>query len=307
MKTYLNKIKQNPWHIFLSLASRNLLDWLPDKQYLELMYRGSTGKKLNLKDPKSYNEKIQWLKLNDRKSYYTKLVDKYEVKKWVKEKIGKEYVIPTYGVWDSFDDIDFSKLPNQFVLKCTHDSGGLVIVKDKTQLEYEKARTKIEKCLNYNFYKYGREWPYKNVKPRIIAEQYMEDIVTGELRDYKYFAFNGECKAMFIATERQSLNSETRFDFFDMEGKYLPIVNIHPNADTPPQLPVNFELMKELACKLSMGLSQIRVDFYEVNGKVYFGELTFAHGTGFEPFYPDSWDYTFGSWIDLSIILESKN
>lgn len=272
---------------------------LNDETFLKLRYYAVFGKRLNLKNPKTYNEKLQWIKLYDRKPIYNRLVDKYEVKKYVEQIIGKEYIIPTLGVWNSFDEIDFNILPRKFVLKCTHDSGGLVICKDKYIFNKGAAKKRINASLNNNFYYTGREWPYKNVKPRIIAEQYMEDKETRELRDYKFFTFNGEVKALFIATDRGNPNVETKFDFFDTEFNHLHIINGHPNATTIPKRPVNFELMKELASELSRGLSEARIDFYEVNGSVFFGEITLFHWSGLVPFEPSEWDVIFGNWIKL--------
>ncbi len=284
---------------FLRLDGRKMLRILSDKTYLKICFRLKMNKKLDLKNPQTYNEKLQWLKLYDRKQEYSILVDKYDVKNKVASIIGEEYIIPTLGVWDRFSDIDFDALPNQFVLKCTHDSGGLVICKDKAKFDIEKAKKKIEKSLKGNYYWHGREWPYKSVKPRIIAEKFMEDDKTGELRDYKFFCFDGDVKCVFIATDRQSDKEETKFDFFDMEFNHLPFTNGHPNAKFAPSKPEQFELMKTLACKLSVGIPQSRVDFYEVNGKVYFGEITFFHWSGMKRFEPHEWDYTFGSWIKL--------
>ena len=275
---------------------------MSDKRYLSVLYRGVFGKKLNLDNPKTYSEKLQWLKLYDRRNIYSKMVDKIEVKQVVANIIGNEYIIPTIGTWDHFDEIDFDKLPNSFVLKCSHDSGGLVICPDKHKLDIKAAKKKIEKCLNKNFYWSGREWPYKDVKPRILAEEYMEDDDTHELRDYKFFAFDGVVKAMFIATERQSNNAETKFDFFDESFQHLPFTNGHPNAEVTPSKPINFELMKDLAKILSKGIPQVRIDFYEVNGKIYFGEITFSHWSGLVPFNPSIWDEIFGSWINLPLI-----
>ena len=275
---------------------------LPDELYLKLIYRIRVGKKLNLKNPKTYNEKLQWLKLHDRNPLYTTLVDKYEVKSYIAEKIGEEYVIPTLGVWERFEDIDFNSLPDQFVLKCTHDSGGLVICKDKKKLDIEEARKKITRCQGTNYYWHGREWPYKFVRPRIIAEQYMEDEKTQELRDYKFFAFNGTVRALFVASERQEKGTETKFDFFDADFNHLDFTNGHPNSTLTIEKPSSFDKMKELASILSVGFPQLRVDFYDVNGHVYFGELTFSHWSGLTPFSPDKWDDTFGSWIDLSLV-----
>ncbi len=272
---------------------------IPDKPYLKLRYRARFHQRLNLKNPRTFSEKIQWLKLYDRKPEYSMMVDKCEVKKYVANLIGEEYIIPTLGVWNSFDEIDFDALPNQFVLKCTHDSGGLVICTDKASFDIEAAKKKIEGSMKAKYYYHGREWPYKSVKPRIIAEQFMEDSTTKDLRDYKFFAFKGEAKLLFIATERQEKDSETKFDFFDMEFNHLDFRNGHPNADVTPTKPQNFDKMKELTEKLSVGIPHVRVDFYDVNGKVYFGELTFSHWSGLMPFEPHEWDEILGSWITL--------
>lgn len=288
-----------PDRALLYLLNTKLGYVFSDKTYLKIRYRLIMKKRLNLKNPKTYNEKLQWLKLYDHNPKYTEMVDKYAVKKYVADLIGEEYIIPTLGVWDSFDEIDFGALPDRFVLKCTHDSGGLVICDDKDKLDIESARAKIERSLKRNYYYHGREWPYKNVKPRIIAEQYMEDEKTNELRDYKFFAFDGEVKALFIATDRQKVGEETKFDFFDENFNHLDFTNGHPNADVLPQKPEKFEEMKILASKLSKGIPHVRVDFYEVNGRIYFGELTFSHWSGMVPFEPEEWDYTFGSWIKL--------
>lgn len=281
-----------------------LFAFIPDKIFLKIMYRIRMGKPLNLEDPKTFSEKLQWLKLYDRKPEYTMMVDKYEVKQYVAEKIGEEYIIPTLGVWNNFDDIDFNKLPNQFVLKCTHDSGGLVICKDKNVLNIDEARKKIERSLKSNFFWVGREWPYKNVKPRIIAEEYMEDESDHELRDYKFFAFDGIAKALFIATDRGDNEKDTKFDFFDMDFRHLNFTNGHPNAEILPHKPETFDEMKKIAEKLSAGIPQIRVDFYEVNGKAYFGELTFSHWSGMKPFDPEEWDRKFGDLIKLPFVNE---
>ena len=284
---------------FMHLTNRGFYNYLSDEKFLRKRFKARFGRDLDLENPKTFNEKLQWLKLYNRKPEYTRMVDKYEAKRYVAEKIGEEYIIPTLGVWDRFEDIDFDSLPNQFVLKCTHDSGGLVICRDKNSLDFKKARKKIEKSLKHDFYMRGREWPYKNVKPRIIAETYMQDEKTGELPDYKFFCFNGVPKALFIATERNVSGSETKFDFFDMDFNHIDVRNGHPNADVPPSKPMCFDKMRELAEKLSANIPHLRVDFYEVNGKVYFGELTFSHWSGFVPFEPEQWDHIFGSWLTL--------
>lgn len=276
-----------------------LLKWVPDKQYLQLYYFFKFKKCLNLKNPQTYNEKLQWLKLYDRNPEYTNLVDKYEVKACVEQKIGGDYIIPTLGVWDCVDDIDFDSLPNQFVLKCTHDSGGLVICKDKAKLEIAEAKKILEKSLKSNFYYIGREWPYKNAKPRIIAEMYMEDTETEELRDYKFYCFGGEPKVMLVASDRQTEGEESKFDFYDMDFRHLDFRRGHPNSLKPVKKPETFEAMRELAKQLSEGFHHVRVDLYEVNGKNYFGELTFFPGNGMTRFEPEEWDFKMGEWLVL--------
>ena len=291
---------ENPWRIAKSLARRGLLDSISDKAYLSAMYRAAFGKKLNWDAPKTYNEKLQWLKLYDRNPIYCKMVDKYEAKQFVSDRIGSQYVIPLLGgPWNSFEEIDFDALPEQFVLKTTHDCGGVVICKDKKEFDYGAVKGFLEKHLRTNYYLSHREWPYKDVKPRIFAEKYMLDTKTEELRDYKFFCFAGVPKMMFIASERQSKEQETKFDFYDMEFNHLPFTNGHPNSVYPPVKPENFDRMKELAAILSEGIPQVRVDFYESNGQLYFGELTFSHWSGFVPFDPEEWDEIIGSWITL--------
>ena len=200
----------HPRKILTQLGVRGLFNWMPDKQYIKMIFRSEMGYPLNLDKPKTYNEKLQWLKLYDHNPLYCSLVDKYEVKGYVAERIGDDYIIPTLAIWDSVNDIAFDKLPDRYVLKCTHDSGSIVICKGKESFDYEAAKKKLEKCLAKSFYKSGREWPYKNLKPRIIAEKYMEDPDTDELRDYKFFCFDGNIKAMFIATDRQSKDKTPR-------------------------------------------------------------------------------------------------
>lgn len=291
-------IKQQLCRAFLWGASVLHLDgMIPDKWYLQMLYRRVFDKKLDLENPKGYNEKLFWMKLYDRRPEYTTMVDKYAVKKYVADIIGEEYIIQTLGVWDRTEDIEWDKLPNQFVLKCTHDSGGLVICRDKSKLNKDDAIKKLQKSLKSDYYKAGREWPYKNVPRRIIAEKYMEDKSVGELPDYKFFCFDGVVKALFIGTERGT--GDVKFDYFDADFNHLDLVQIHPMSGKDLPKPQHFEKMKELASELSKGLPQVRVDFYNINGKIYFGELTFFHHGGVIPFHPESWDYTFGSWIQL--------
>lgn len=275
----------------------NTARFVPDKLYLSILFRHRLGYNMDWDNPKTFNQKLQWLKLNDRRPEYTRMVDKYEAKKYVADIIGEEYVIPTIGVWNTVDEIDFDALPMQFVLKCTHDSGGIVVCKDKSRLDIAEAKKKLKKGLKTNFYWQSREYPYRGVKPRIIGEKYMEDN-SGELRDYKFFCFDGEPKFMFVASDRMKAD-DTKFDFFDMDYNHLPFTNGHPNAAKSPRKPETFEQMKQLAAKLSQGIPHMRVDFYDVAGHVYFGEMTFFHWSGMTPFEPEEWDYKFGEYLQL--------
>lgn len=280
---------------------------LPDKLHIKARYALKMGKKLNLENPQTFNEKLQWLKLYDRKPIYTAMVDKYEVKQYIAERIGEEYIIPTLGVWDRFDDIDFNVLPNKFVLKCTHDSGGLVICKDKSVFDKAAAKKKIEKSLKRNYFLIHREWPYKNVKRRIIAEKYMEDSKTSELRDYKFYCFNGEPKFLYVS-EGLADHSTAKLSFLNMDWTFAPFRrNDFQNFDNLPEKPQNYENMCELAGQLSKNIPFLRVDLYEINGKIYFSELTFSPGAGFTKFYPEQWDYTLGEWIKLPEKEDIKN
>lgn len=301
----MNKIKKLFYYLFNDRSKIKLLilcklsRCYSDEKFLKRLFKLRMGKELNLDNPQTFSEKLQWLKLNNRQPVMCDMVDKVEAKKYVANLIGEEYIIPTLGVYNSVDEIDFEALPNQFVLKCTHDSGGLVICKDKSKLDIAASKKKLAKSLKCNYYYQNREWPYKNLTPRIIAEQYMEDESGYELKDYKFFCFDGEVKALFIATDRGVENEETKFDFFDTDFNHLPFTNGHPNALRKINKPAGFEEMKQLASKLSTGHPHLRVDFYDINGKIYFGELTFYHWSGTMPFEPEEWDYTFGSWIKL--------
>ena len=298
-KDTLKKWIDNPWKIGVSFARRGWLNFLPDKAYLSILYRANFKKKIDWKNPKTFNEKLQWLKLYDRNPIYCDMVDKYAAKEFAAERIDSAYIVPALaGPWNSFDEINFDVLPDQFVLKSTHDCGGVFICKDKKSIDYQKAKHFLEKHLQRNYYLNCREWPYKNVRPRIFAEEYLAAL-EGDLRDYKFFCFNGEPKLMFIASERQLADSETKFDFYDMDFNHLPIINGHPNATIAPKQPQNFERMKDLSAKLSAGIPQLRVDFYECNGRLYLGELTFSHWGGLVPFEPEEWDEILGSWIQL--------
>lgn len=293
------KVIKNPCVLVISLGSKGYLKWLPDDIYLSLVYRSLMNKKLNLKNPVTFNEKLQWLKLHDRQDVYTRLVDKYEVRNYISSIIGAEYLIPILGVYNNFDEINFDELPKSFVLKCTHDSGGVVICSDKSKFNKEEARKKINSSLNKNYYYPWREWPYKNVVPRIICEEYMKDISGKEIMDYKFMCFNGTVKCILVCSERFS-ESGVKMDFYDEYWKKMNCKRPnHPNSKKELDKPKNFNKMIEFAEKLSKDIPFVRVDFYEINNKVYFGELTFYPAAGMETFIPNLNDELLGQWLSI--------
>ena len=269
-----------------------------DKAYLKYMYRAHLGKKLDLKTPQTFNEKLQWLKVYNRNPRHVDLVDKYEVKRIVAEVIGEEYIIPTLGVWERFEDIDFDTLPDQFVLKCTHDSGSVVICLDKSTFDVEKARKKLTRKLKANLFWHGREWPYKQVKPRILAEKYITlDGKTPD--DYKIFCFNGKARMILTCAERFD-EGGLKENFYDLDWNLLDVQRLtHGNTAYPMPRPKQLEKMLAMAEIFAKDEPFLRVDFYDVNGQLYFGELTFFPASGFGPFVPEEWDLTLGEWIDL--------
>ncbi|WP_272152049.1 ATP-grasp fold amidoligase family protein [Tenacibaculum aiptasiae] len=271
----------------------------PDKWYLSIMYYILVGEELNLDNPSSFNEKIQWLKLYDFKPEYTQMVDKYEVRNYVAERIGEEYLIPLIGgPWNNFEEINFELLPNRFVLKCTHDSGGVVICTDKSKFDKSSAREKINNSLNRNYYWGGREKVYKDIKPRIIAENYLVNEEGAELKDYKIMVFNGKAKCSFVCSERFS-GDKLKVTFFDLNWNRLPFERRYPQSSVSVKRPENYKLMIELAETLANKILFNRVDFYELNGRVYFGEMTFYPGGGLECFNPKEWDTIMGGWLEL--------
>ena len=270
---------------------------LSDEKYLRLIYWIKFGKKLNLEHPTTFNEKLQWLKLHDHNPMYPKMVDKITAKDYVASVIGDEYIIPTLKVYSSVEDINLDELPNQFVLKTNHSGGnsGVVICCDKTTFDLEATKMKLQHSLETDMFSHTREWPYTQIKPQVFAEQYMSE--GAGLNDYKFFCFDGEVKALFVGTERNT--GDVKFDFFDADFNHLDLVQTHPMSGRDIAKPLNFDLMKELASKLSKGIPHVRVDLYNVQGKIYFGELTFYHHGGFYPFHPEKWDRVFGDWLIL--------
>lgn len=299
VKTAL-KLLRTPGKMITPLAQRGFFDWMSDETFLKLHFRARTGYRLDLENPRTYNEKLQWLKLYDRNPLYPQLVDKYRAKEYVASLIGEEYIIPTLGVYNSFEEIDFEKLPGQFVLKCTHDSGSIYICRDKACLDRERAERILKRGLKRNPVRYGREWPYGQVTPRIIAEQYMEDESHQELKDYKIFTFSG--KAAMIQVDYGRFSRHMR-NLYSLDWEYLNAAISYPSD---PQhvipRPEKLELMIELAERLAQKLPHVRVDFYSIESRVYFGEMTLYHGAGFEKFEPAE----LGLWLGELLVLPSK-
>lgn len=302
MQHYLKKLKKycaDSSYRFVVNAALGLYHSMPDRDYLERKFEALMGTPLHLDAPQTFNEKLQWLKLYDRKPEYTMMVDKYRVREYITQKIGAEYLIPLLGVWDSPDEIDFAALPEQFVLKCNHNSGlGMCICKDKSTLDLRKVRRELRKGLRQDYYLPGREWPYKDVPRKIIAEKYMIDNDVNELRDYKFFCFRGEVKCFKVDFDRFI---DHRANYFDSNGNPMPFGEVvcPPKPDKQLVLPENLGKMISLAEKLSGDIPFLRVDFYNVQGRIYFGELTFSPASGMGKFIPEEWDTVLGSWLQL--------
>lgn len=289
----------NPKKIILSLMSKNVFFFLPDKIYLKIKFRLLFDQKLNLDNPKTFNEKLQWLKLYDRKPLYTKMVDKCEVKDYVANIIGEEYIIPTYGVYDNFSDIDFLSLPQKFVIKTNHDSGGIIICSDKKKFDIDYARKKINKSLKNKYYYFHREYPYKNVKPKILIEKYLGS----DLIDYRFYCFNGKVKLIYQyvneSCEDGSKPEPQHCNIYDEKWNLLPFRQAYPPSSKKYDKPKQLNEMIKLSAKLSKKTNFLRVDFYVIDEKIYFSELTFFPGAGFSKFYPKEKDYEIGSWLKL--------
>lgn len=310
------------------LASRHFYDGMEDEKYLRRVFRAQLGYDLNLENPKTFNEKIQWLKLYDRRPEYTTMVDKVAVKDYVANIIGKEHIIPTLGVWEDPDEINFDALPEKFVLKCNHNSGtGMYICKDKSKLDVKKVKAGLRKGLKQNYYLAGREWPYKNVRRKILAEQYMVDescvnpkdyealnfvgkatSCAEGLTDYKFYCFNGEPKFLYIGFAN-IINGKKNdlLTYLNLDWSIAPFYRTdHGELKIVPDKPSNYDDMLEIATELSQELPFLRVDLYNISGRIYFSELTFSPGGGYGAFSPPQWEKTLGDWIILPAKNESR-
>lgn len=292
----LRRLRNDPVSIYMHYYEKVFGRILPDELYLKLYFRIKMHKRLDLKNPTTFNEKLQWLKLYDRNPEYTRMVDKYEVKKLVADAVGDEYLIPLYGVWDNFDDINFDSLPDSFVLKTTHGSGGVIIVRDKAKLDFAEAGRVIRLAMKTNYFYGKREWPYKNVRPRIIAEKYMTDESGVELKDYKVLCFNGIPKLVEIHRGRFGKHYQ---DIYDVDCNKTEFVQpADPPTDIVIDKPVFWDEMIEKSAVLAKNIAHVRVDWYYAEGQLYFGELTFFDGAGFAAFI-DNQDEIVGSWLEL--------
>jgi hypothetical protein len=306
MNKYFNKLKI----IFKDKNKRRLwiLDniinkYLSDREFIEKKHYYITGEYINLDNPVLFAEKLHWLKLYDRKPEYVKMVDKYKVKSYVESLIGEKYIIPTIGIWNNFREIDFTNLPDRFVLKTTHDSGVVCICKDKQKFNINKARKTINKSLKRNLYYFGREWPYKNVKPRIIAEEYLSEAGNDAIVDYKFYCFNGV--PLFCQVIKDRFVNET-IDFFDDQWNLMPFTGMHtkypfPHSKELIEKPDKLEEMKHIASSLSRNTYFSRIDLYYINNKIYFGEITFYPAAGFGKFYPEEWNKRLGELLVLPV------
>lgn len=296
VKTAL-KLLKTPEKMIAPLAQKGFFDWMSDEAFLKLRFRAEMGCKLDLEHPRTYNEKLQWLKLYDKNPLYPQMVDKYRAKEYVASLIGEQYIIPTLGIYDSYEEIDFDGLPGQFVLKCTHDSGSIYICRDKSCMDRERAERILRRGLKKNPVRYAREWPYSQVPHRIIAEQYMEDESHQELKDYKIFTFSG--KAALIQVDYGRFSQHKR-NLYSLDWEYIDASFMYPSD---PQhvipRPEKLELMIELAERLSRNLPHVRVDFYSIESRIYFGEMTLYHGAGFERFDPVEWELKMGDMLVL--------
>ena len=295
-----NNRKLIPSTIFSYFAKAKLSHIIPDKAYLKMQYRANLGKKLNLKNPSTFNEKLQWLKLYNRNTKFVAMVDKYAVREYISQRIGEEYLVPLIGVWNKAEDIDFSMLPQQFVLKCNHDSGSVIVCKNKDAEDKNAIVEKLKAKLNRDMFYWSREWPYKHISRKIICEKYMQDLRFETLNVYKILNFNNGDQIIQVIQDDKTPNES--IDYFDAEWNRLEMKQNFPNSKAPLEKPKTLNIMLELGSKLSEGFPFLRTDFYEVNGRVYFSEFTFFSDAGMCRFVPEKWDEELGSRIDITKI-----
>lgn len=294
----IHRIVSKIWHLPL------VQFFIPAKFYCSIEYWRRLDRKLNLKNPRTFNEKIQWLKLYDHNPIYPKLVDKYEVRQYVKDMIGEKYLVPLIGIYNTVEEIPFQELPKEYVLKCTHDSGTAIIKNELCQLTVEDIKQLLKKGLKRKYYYEHREWPYKFIKPRIICEKYLVDESGYELKDYKIHCFNGEPKLIQVDFGRFSIH---RRNLYDMQWNFIDASIMYPNdPSTEIKRPHKLQEMLEIASVLSYSFPYVRVDLYVVNDRIYFGELTFHHGAGYEKITPESYNLLMGSWLKLPLINSCK-
>lgn len=293
-------IKQLITRILLRIIRNIRVDrFLPDKLYLSMLYYKTFGKSINWNNPKTFNEKLQWLKLYNRNPEYTIMVDKIKAKDWVAERIGEEHIIPTLGVWNTPDEIDFDSLPNQFVLKCNHNSGiGMYICKDKSKMDVEAVKKELWKGLKHNFYLQGREWPYKDIPRKILAEKYITpDMGHSDLLDFKFYCFDGIPKLIMVAGGRDS--GDKRFAYYDTEWNPIDIQWGAPKPDKNYKKPEQLQHMLEIASCLAKKLPHVRIDLYCIDNNILFGEITMFDASGFETISPYDFDIYLGNLIRL--------
>lgn len=308
IKSGMNDYLRRKWRRFREImkSERTFFDWfvtkkishyMPDSLYLKQFYKVYMNEKLDLRNPRSYNQKLQWLKLYDRNPLHTQLSDKYFVREYVEQRIGSKYLVPLLGVYSSFDEIDFSSLPNRFVLKTTHDSGGIVICDNLEKFDRVAAASKLNAHLNRNYYYWGREWNYKNIHPQIVAEKFLEDTEHNDLYDYKFMCCEGHVKCCLVGSKR--FKSGLNLTFFDLDWNVMPFNRGYPRSTDPIAKPKRFDDMVQLAEKLSHGIPFVRVDLYAIDDAIYFGEMSFHPGSGIAAFTPVEWDYRIGEWLNL--------
>lgn len=297
----LSLLARNPLAIIQILGRRRLLDWMPDDMYIKLTYRANMHKKLDLQHPKTFNEKLQYLKCYNHDDTQTQLVDKLAAKDIIGNIIGKEYIIPTIGKWKNADDISEELLPNSFVLKCNHDQGSVIIVKEKSKLNWKKAKAFLNSQLSMNWYYGTREYPYKNIKPMVFAEEMLEE----DIVDYKFYCFHGEPKFLYCG-KGLTINHSLKIDFYDLDWKLMPFYRTDYHRLGKIPRPKHLDEMIEIAKKLSINVPFVRIDLFEVKDKVFFSEYTLCPASGFMPFVPEQYDTIVGNWLNIESIIRKE-